>query len=64
MFIGAAGMLFCLPYLFSPALEDLVGAGLPFLGGSILFAAGMVSLSLQNKEGRNSEGGVLGKGLA
>lgn len=49
MIAGIAGMLFCLPYLFSPLLEDLVGAGFPFVGGAILFSAGLISMTLQNK---------------
>ena len=36
MISGVFGMLFCLPYLFSSSLEDLVGAGFPFVGGAIL----------------------------
>ena len=47
---GLFGMLYCLPYLFSPILEDLVGAGFPFVGGAILFASGLVSLSMQRKQ--------------
>ncbi|UZR94598.1 hypothetical protein [Chondrinema litorale] len=48
VFLGGAGMLYCLPFLFSPVLEDLVGAGFPFVGGAILFAAGLISLSIQS----------------
>ncbi len=44
------GMLYCLPYLFSPILEDLVGAGFPFVGGAILFASGLISLAMQRKQ--------------
>ncbi|KAA3440133.1 hypothetical protein [Rufibacter hautae] len=50
MLLGGFGMLYCLPYLFSPVLEDLVGAGFPFLGGAILFAAGLLSFSVTNKK--------------
>ncbi len=50
MIAGLAGMGYCLPYLFSPILEDLVGAGFPFVGGAILFASGLISLSIQNKQ--------------
>jgi len=49
LILGAVGMLYCLPFLFSPILEDLVGAGFPFVGGSILFSAGLISLSLQRR---------------
>jgi hypothetical protein len=31
-------------------LEDIVGAGFPFVGGAILFAAGLVSFSINNKK--------------
>jgi len=47
---GLFGMIYCLPYLFSPILEDLVGAGFPFVGGAILFASGLISLSIQSKQ--------------
>jgi len=47
---GLFGMMYCLPYLFSPILEDLVGAGFPFVGGAILFASGLISLSIQSKQ--------------
>jgi hypothetical protein len=46
---GLFGMIYCLPYLFSLILEDLIGAGFPFVGGAILFASGLISLSIQNK---------------
>lgn len=39
------GMLFCLPFLFSSNLADLVGAGFPFLGGAILIVGGLFTLS-------------------
>lgn len=50
IFAGLAGMLYCLPHLFSPILEDLVGAGFPFIGGALLFASGLISLSIQSKQ--------------
>jgi len=50
MVLGGFGMLYCLPFLFSPVLEDLVGAGFPFIGGAILFAAGLISFSINNKK--------------
>jgi hypothetical protein len=46
---GLLGMLYCLPYLFSSVLEDLVGAGFPFVAGAILFASGLISLSIQSR---------------
>jgi len=56
MFLGAFGMLYCLPYLFSPVLENLVGAGFPFIGGAILFAAGLISFSINNKKAEPNNG--------
>ena len=43
--LGVFGMLFCLPFLFSSSMSDLVGAGFPFLGGAIIAGAGLISLS-------------------
>jgi hypothetical protein len=43
--LGIFGMMFCLPFLFSARIEDLVGAGFPFVGGSIIASAGLISLS-------------------
>lgn len=42
---GIFGMLFCLPFLFSSNLADLVGAGFPFIGGAILAVGGLLALS-------------------
>ncbi len=42
---GIFGMLFCLPFLFSSNLADLVGAGFPFVGGAILAVGGLLALS-------------------
>lgn len=49
---GVFGMLFCLPFLFSAHLEDLVGAGFPFVGGAILVVGGLLTLSNLAKEPR------------
>jgi hypothetical protein len=46
---GAFGMLFCAPFLWSANMADLVGAGFPFVGASILFASGLLSLALAQK---------------
>ena len=54
MLAGGLGMLYCLPYLFSPVLEDLVGAGFPFVGGAILFMGGLISLSMFTKRVKTS----------
>lgn len=43
--LGAFGMLFCLPFLFSANMLDLVGAGFPFVGGAIIASGGLISLS-------------------
>lgn len=42
---GIFGMLFCLPFLFSASIADLVGAGFPFVGGAILTVGGLLALS-------------------
>jgi len=47
---GGAGMIFCFPFLWSARMEDLVGAGFPFLGGAVLLGSGLVSLALLYKE--------------
>ncbi len=49
MLTGLFGMLFCLPFLWSARMEDLVGAGFPFVGGSILFGTGLLTLGLFNR---------------
>ncbi|QHS59355.1 hypothetical protein [Chitinophaga agri] len=46
---GSFGMLFCLPFLFSSSMEDLVGAGFPFLAGVIMASAGLVALLTSRK---------------
>lgn len=45
IFAGVFGMIFCLPFLFSSNLADLVGAGFPFVGGAILVIGGLFALS-------------------
>lgn len=52
MVAGGFGMMYCLPYLFSPILADLVGAGFPFIGGAILFSAGLLALAIKDKVNR------------
>ncbi|AXT54670.1 hypothetical protein D1815_02465 [Aquimarina sp. AD1] len=42
---GVFGMLFCLPFLFSSNIADLVGAGFPFVGGAVLAVGGLLALS-------------------
>jgi hypothetical protein len=50
MVAGLFGMLFCFPFLWSARMEDLVGAGFPFVGGAILFGTGLLSLCLFNRQ--------------
>ncbi len=50
VFTGVFGMLFCLPFLFSSNIADLVGAGFPFVAGAILVAGGLLALSNLTKE--------------
>ena len=46
---GAFGMFFCLPFLWSSHLEDLVGAGFPFVAGAILIVGGLMNLSILSR---------------
>lgn len=50
MLAGAFGMCYCFLFLWSAKLEDLVGAGFPFVGGAILFGTGLITLAIFNKE--------------
>jgi len=52
---GVFGMLFCLPFLFSTNMADLVGAGFPFIGGAVLVVGGLMSLSILTKDSDKSE---------
>jgi hypothetical protein len=52
---GIFGMLFCLPFLFSSNMADLVGAGFPFVGGAILVVGGLLTLSNLTKENNKSQ---------
>ena len=52
---GIFGMLFCLPFLFSSNMVDLVGAGFPFVGGAILVVGGLFTLSNLTKEENKSQ---------
>ena len=52
---GVFGMLFCLPFLFSANMADLVGAGFPFIGGAVLVVGGLMSLSILTKDSDKSE---------
>ena len=46
---GIGGMLFCLPFLFSARIPDLIGAGFPFVGGAILAGSGLIALAISLK---------------
>lgn len=46
---GAFGMLFCLPFLFSNKIIDVVGAGLPFVAGAILVGLGLIAFAINNR---------------
>jgi zinc transporter ZupT len=50
MCAGAIGMMFCLPFLFSSNMADLVGAGFPFVGGAILFGSGLITYAMHLKK--------------
>ena len=55
--LGTFGMIFCLPFLFSNNMADLVGAGFPFVGGAIIASGGLISLS--NLTRQHKEFGIL-----
>lgn len=54
IFAGIGGMFFCLPFLFSSNMADLVGAGFPFIGGAIIASAGLLSLTILARNQRDS----------
>ena len=43
---GIGGMVFCLTFLYSAQMEDLVAAGFPFVGGAILAGSGLITLAI------------------
>jgi hypothetical protein len=49
---GIFGMFFCLPFLFSASLTDVVGAGFPFLGGAFLASGGLIAITNLAKSNR------------
>lgn len=49
MIAGIATMFYCLPFLYSGRIEDLVGAGFPFLAGSIMLIGGLISIAVVSK---------------
>ncbi|MCC7521807.1 MAG: hypothetical protein IT220_09255 [Flavobacteriaceae bacterium] len=50
MIAGVAGMLYCLPFLYSARIEDIVGAGFPFLAGTIMLIDGLISIAIISKK--------------
>lgn len=50
MIAGIAGMFYCLPFLYSARIEDLIGAGFPFLAGSIMLIGGLISIAIVSKK--------------
>ncbi|MFN0256254.1 hypothetical protein [Pedobacter ureilyticus] len=50
--VGIFGMIFCLPFLFSSNIADLVGAGFPFVGGAILTVGGLFTLTNLTRQTR------------
>ncbi len=50
MAAGVFGMIYSFPFLWSENMADLVGAGFPFVSGSILFGTGLITLGLVNKK--------------
>lgn len=52
---GIFGMIFCLPFLFSSNIADLIGAGFPFVGGAILVVGGLLTLSNLTNENNKSQ---------
>lgn len=52
---GISGMLFCLPFLFSTDIADLIGAGFSFVGGAILTVGGLLALANLSKKSVISE---------
>lgn len=49
---GGFGMLFSFQFLWSAKIEDLIGAGFPFIAGSVLFGSGLLALAILNKESK------------
>ena len=52
---GIFGMIFCLPFLFSSNMADLVGAGFPFVGGAILAVGGLLALSNLSRPNKSQQ---------
>lgn len=52
---GIFGMIFCLPFLFSSNIADLVGAGFPFVGGAILAVGGLLALSNLSRPNKSQQ---------
>lgn len=46
---GGFGMLFCFPFLWSAKINNLMGAGFPFVAGAILVGSSLMALSQLQK---------------
>ena len=47
---GSLGMLYCLTYLWSTQIMDIIGAGLPFIAGAVLCGSGLITLAINNRQ--------------
>ncbi|NJO92224.1 MAG: hypothetical protein HC831_27090 [Chloroflexia bacterium] len=47
---GAAGMLYSFPSLFSAKIENIIGAGFPFLSGAVLISGGLISIAITTRK--------------
>ena len=52
---GIFGMIFCLPFLFSSNMADLVDAGFPFVSGAILAVGGLLALSNLSRPSKSQQ---------
>ena len=52
---GIGGMVFCLPFLFSASIPDLIGAGFPFVGGAVLAGSGLIALAIALRSGKGEK---------
>jgi hypothetical protein len=50
MLAGLFGILYCWRYLYSSNMADLVGAGFPFVAGSVLFGTGLIGLVINSRK--------------
>lgn len=48
--MGILGMLYCLPFLYSTSVPDLIGAGFPFVAGAVIAGTGLIALSILSRK--------------